>query len=74
MAKRFRVNESAIAAIRVRLGWSQRRLAKAIGVDPSLIAQAETGRCDLSERVLRDIAREFGVPIESVAFMAEEAS
>jgi transcriptional regulator with XRE-family HTH domain len=72
--KRFQANESAIAAIRVRLGWSQRKLADLVGVDKSLIAQVETGRCGLSDRVLTDIAREFGVPIESIAFVAEEAS
>ena len=72
--QQFTANESAIAAIRVRLGWSQRRLATAVGVHPSLIAQLETGRCGVSDQVLKDIAREFGVPIESIVFVAEEAS
>lgn len=72
--KHFVANESAIAAIRIKLGWSQRKLASLVGVDKSLIGLLETGRSGVSEKVLRDIAREFGVPIESIAFLREEAS
>ena len=73
MGKRYAANDGAIVALRVRLGWSQRRLAKAIGVDPSLIAQFETGRCGLSDRVVKDIAAEFGVPVEAIAFVDVDA-
>ena len=76
-ARKYRADVAMIADLRKRLGWTQRRLATAIGVDPSLIAQLETGRCSVSDGVLEDIAREFGVPIQAIGvpiLPAEEAS
>ena len=76
-ARKYRADVEMIAHLRKRLGWTQRRLATAVGVDPSLIAQLETDRCSVSDGVLEDIARELGVPVLAIGTpitSAEEAS
>lgn len=74
MAKRFDVNPPALVAIRMRTGISQRKLAKAVGVDPSYIAQVEAEHCECSDRIIMAIARELSVPVDAIATVRAEAS
>lgn len=51
------------AAYRNRAGMTQRELADAVGVNPSLIGQFERGWCKVSDAVLADIAQVLGIPL-----------
>lgn len=70
--RRYVVDVPTFKAARDARGLSQRELAVLVGVHSSLIAQFETGRCLLSDRVLERVADELGVTW--VFTPAEEAS
>lgn len=74
VAKRFEVNRPALAAIRMKSGKSQRKLAGEVGVHGSLIAQLEAGYSSCSDEVLMDIAAALGVSVDAIASVIEEAS
>lgn len=55
-----------LRAIRKRLGWTQKRLAEAVGITPNGLAMAERGETGISEplaRLIRLIAS--GVDVEA---------
>lgn len=60
-----------LATLREAKGYTQRQLAKAIGVGPSTIAMYETGRRVPSLPVARRIARCFGESVDAIVFDAE---
>lgn len=56
-----------LRAIRKRLGWTQKRLAEAVGITPNGLAMAERGETGISEplsRLIRLIAS--GVDVDAI--------
>lgn len=54
-----------IRRAREQRGWSQRDLARALGVEHAQISKWETGRNMPSPRYLERLGRELGVPAET---------
>jgi len=61
-----------VVELRNERGVSQRRLADAIGVDPSAMSRIESGQRGLSVNELVEIAKFFGVPTEALLRRALE--
>ncbi|MBB4657834.1 helix-turn-helix domain-containing protein [Parvularcula dongshanensis] len=65
--------KNALPELRAERGWSQARLAQALGVSRQTVNALETGRYDPSLPLAFRIARLFDRPIEGI-FHDEEAS
>mgnify|MGYP001176595426 CR=1 FL=1 len=61
-----------LAELRRRHKLTQRELAKALGVSPSMIGNIEAGIGGVSLRMARKIARFFNVPLDDLRFPYEE--
>jgi transcriptional regulator with XRE-family HTH domain len=59
----------ALKAWRKERDLSQKALAGAAGVSPTLIAMIETGERQPSRLNADDIAKALGVPLEAIAFV-----
>ncbi|MDG5746699.1 helix-turn-helix transcriptional regulator [Qipengyuania sp. XHP0207] len=64
----------AIRIARSFLGISQKELAASIGVTNGYLSQIESGAREPSQKILRAIAGEIGVPTSSLLFFAENLS
>jgi len=68
--------QPAIAAIvrllRLKKGWSQERLARTVGVEPSEISHLESGRRNPTLGTLDKLADGFGVRCSEMVDLAEE--
>jgi transcriptional regulator with XRE-family HTH domain len=60
------LNPTAVSAARRKAGWSQERLAAAIGVSRATLQNTEAGRSIPRADVLANIARTLGVPMDSL--------
>lgn len=60
-----------LAALRLKRGWSQRKLADAIGVKQPHIARLELGHNDPSLSTMRKLATALGVSVEHIAHELE---
>lgn len=56
-----------LAALRLRRGWSQARLASEIGTCPSNIARLESGREEIEMKTARRLGLALGVPPEAIS-------
>lgn len=64
---------NALPALRQERGWSQQRLADALGVSRQTVISIERGRFDPSLPLAFRIARLLGTSIEAV-FVPDDAS
>lgn len=64
----------AIRQVREARGWSQRALARELGVAPSYVSLLESGKRSPSARMLESIATTVEVPIPVLMLLAAEAS
>lgn len=64
----------AIRIARSFLGISQKELATNIGVTNGYLSQIESGAREPSQKILRAIASEIGIPTSSLLFFAENLS
>lgn len=64
----------AIRISRSFLGISQKELASQIGVTNGYLSQIEAGAREPSQKILRALANEIGVPTSSLLFFAESLS
>ncbi len=68
----------ALTALRVLLGWTQERLALAVGVDPSTIRRLENGKITLTRERLEEFAKLMeakpGQVEEAIAFAATQSA
>ncbi|RMH19072.1 MAG: XRE family transcriptional regulator [Acidobacteria bacterium] len=62
----------AIRIVRAARGFSQKRLAAVIGVDPSYISLLETGKRVPSLEVLESLAKALRIPIHLLLLLASE--
>lgn len=53
-----------IAALRVRLGWSQAELARRLHISPSAVGMYEQGRREPSLEVMVSLSQVFGVSLD----------
>lgn len=60
---------AALKAWRAERGMSQKQLADASGVSPTLIAMIETGERQPARLNADDLATALGVPLEAIAFV-----
>jgi transcriptional regulator with XRE-family HTH domain len=63
----------SIRVLRRERRWSQRELARRIGVSHMSVSHWETSRNEPSARQLRALSEAFGVPMETIAFEREAA-
>jgi transcriptional regulator with XRE-family HTH domain len=61
-----------IKILRVALGLSQKDLAKRVGIQPHHLSLVEGGKRHSSLAVLREIARQFDVPVSLLFWEAEQ--
>lgn len=61
----------AIRIARSFLGLSQKELAASINVTSGYLSQIESGAREPSQKILRAIASEIGIPTSSLVFFAE---
>jgi DNA-binding XRE family transcriptional regulator len=66
LAAKLRTTANGLAALRLRRGWSQKRLAEAIGTSQSHIARIENGRDNVLLATANELARELGVKLDDV--------
>lgn len=57
---------SGLASLRLRKGWSQKRLADEVGTSQSHIARLEIGNEDILMSTARKLGVALGVPIEEI--------
>jgi len=57
---------AGLAALRLRKGWSQKRLADEVGTSQPHIARLEIGNEDILMSTARKLAEALGVPIEEI--------
>jgi DNA-binding XRE family transcriptional regulator len=57
---------TGLSALRLRKGWSQKRLADEVGTSQSHIARLEIGNEDILMSTARRLAAALGVPIEEL--------
>lgn len=65
IAERLRGETAGIAALRLRKGWSQQRLAKEIGTSQPHIARIESGQ-DMLLDTARRLANALGVSLQEI--------
>jgi len=74
IASRHYAGSWGLAALRLRKGWSQRRLAEAIGVKQPHIARLESGQNEPSLGTVRKLSAALDVTVEEIvnAFGGQE--
>jgi DNA-binding XRE family transcriptional regulator len=58
---------SRLAVLRMRRGWSQKRLAEAIGTSQPHVARIENGRDNVLLATANELARELEVSLEEIS-------
>lgn len=66
IASRHYGGSGGLAALRLRKGWSQRRLAEAIGVKQPHIARLESGQNEPSLGTVRKLSAALDVTVEEI--------
>jgi DNA-binding XRE family transcriptional regulator len=66
IAARHYRDSQGLAELRLRKGWSQRRLAEAIGVKQPHIARLESGQNEPSLGTVRKLAAALGATVEEI--------
>lgn len=67
--REVRMLPTALATWRKERGLTQKDLAQASGVSPTLIAMIETGERQPSRLNAEDLATALNVPLDSIAFV-----
>jgi putative transcriptional regulator len=66
--------KNQLRVLRAERGWSQEKLAEALGVSRQTANAVETGRYDPSLPLAFKIAKIFGKHVEDIFFPEDEAS
>jgi DNA-binding XRE family transcriptional regulator len=66
MATRLGLKCASLAALRLKRGWSQKRLAEAIGTSQPHIARIENGRDNVLLATANELARVLNVSLEDI--------
>lgn len=66
IADRLPASRNSLAKLRLRKGWSQKRLAEAIGTSQPHIARIENGRDNVLLSTANELARALGVTLHEV--------
>jgi DNA-binding XRE family transcriptional regulator len=66
IADRLPVETLGLASLRLKLGWSQKRLAEEIETSQPHVARIEMGREDIRISTVRRLARALGVSIAEI--------